>query len=427
MSLSLIQTQAYDLAMNIRSSDKKAIHIGGYAGTGKTTVMAEIAKEYGKRCAVLAPTNKAAENLRKRGIHTAQTIHSYLYMPGEVEIIKKDKHGETIWHLKDDGDFLLDEAGGKIPVLIRKDMAFSLADKPDCEEVTPNIALVDESSMIDESIYLDILNAFDYCIFFGDPYQLPPVRGKDIFKLVEVDIFFNEIHRNAADSPIIRYATALRQGNDLMPHEIECDEIKFLPYKDPGIRQWSAARDAQIICGRNKTRHAINDVVRRYNGLEQFTLNIGEPVVSLKNYRQFKKLVFYNGQILIAAKDYEKTDDHLYSEFVKLKKNAEEADGAHFLFPFWNEGYFALYDNRPAWENEKQRRKSPDNKVRDIRYGAEFDYAYCLTVHKAQGSEFPAVVVFDERDMWRDNYETAQRWLYTAVTRAKEELLLVQK
>ena len=95
-----------------------------------------------------------------------------------------------------------------------------------------------------------------------------------------------------------------------------------------------------------------------------------------------------------------------------------------FSWPFWTPGFFDMKEDYRKWNDELDRRKA--STAEKPIFGKEFDYSYCLTAHKAQGSEFKNVCVFDERPSLR-NVSTSdkQRWYYTAITRAKERLLIV--
>lgn len=399
--------------------------IVGYAGTGKTTVLSCVAAEYGDKAVTLAPTNKAATVLRSKGIQ-AQTIHSYLYAPQEREVEKKDRNGQTIYQTDDKGKELLDDEGNKIPILLKKEMTFSLKAIADG---MPTTVLVDEASMVGEQMFKDLCSMFPTVILFGDGFQLPPVRDTDILNKEQPDIFLDEVHRVAWDNPITRLATDIRNGKepDIAEYMKNCQnrEICFSKWNNTKLFKAIVDNDVQCICGKNRTRHYINEMIRIQKGYPPNTLMRGEQVVCLENHRETtyddwggetKKLVFYNGQILEINQDHSQTSDDFRAEFTSIKN-----EKGKFIMPFWNLNYFNIADDNTAWWNEfKRRRYSGLNPLK----GIKMDYAYALTAHKAQGSEYDNVAVFDQRDMMHKNEK--QRWYYTAVTRAKKRLLVVR-
>lgn len=414
-SLSNDQMRAFDLMVKPLN---KVSRIVGYAGTGKTTTLAAAAKELGGDCVVLCPTNKAATVLRQKGIPRAQTVHSLLYTPSPIDIPKEDKDGNVLYQLDENGHPLLHK-GEKIPIIERQELGFSLK----MTEGLPRIALVDEASMIGKEIYKDLLETFDHVVLIGDGFQLPPVMDVDVLNSESADVRLTEVHRVALGNPITRFATDIRNNVaiDFNNYRDESGAIGLISKNNPGLFPGMVEHNYQAICGKNVTRHWINERTRHAMGLEPHTLMAGEDIVCLENWREQdddgkRNLIFYNGEIVTVDGDYQKTDDDMRAVLVKLQKA-----GSKFVFPFWNPDYFDLMDSKgSAWFNEyKRRQASPKKPLR----GIKFDYCYGITAHKSQGSEFDNVIVFDERHASR-GFE--QRWLYTAVTRAKKKLRVVR-
>ena len=412
------QMRAFDIIVEPK---KKISRVTGYAGTGKTTVLAAAAKELGAECCILTPTNKAAKVLREKGVDRAQTVHSFLYTPAEVEVYQKDKTGAVLYQKNPDGTDMM-YRGEKVPLVARKEMGFSL--KADPTNV-PSIAIVDEASMIGKEIYQDLLATFDHIVLVGDGFQLPPVMDTDVLNLEPADISLTEVHRVALDNPIIRFATQIRSGGEPDFNEYKDDNktIGVCSINHPKLYKSLVDNQCQAICGRNKTRHDINSKMRAALGYEPNSLLAGEEIVCLENWREeddygARSLIFYNGQTAIVEGNYKETGDDMIAQLVRLEKN-----GQKFIFPFWNKGYFNLFDARDsAWWNEYKRRQASPTEKKPLR-GIKFDYSYGITAHKSQGSEYNNVAVFDERSASR-GYE--QRWYYTAVTRAKKRLLVIR-
>ena len=182
MNLSRDQKKALEAIMAWRKKPKKQyITLGGYAGTGKTTLMAVLRKKIGqqatdkkKRVAFVSYTGKAARVLRGKLMaekamednDSVGTIHSLIYSP-----ITNDKKEIVGWEKK--------------------------------EKVETDLIVVDEASMVDSSIWADLLSYNVPIVAAGDHGQLPPIRGS--FNLMEKpDLLLEEIHRQAADNPIIK-------------------------------------------------------------------------------------------------------------------------------------------------------------------------------------------------------------------------------
>lgn len=422
--LSDLQKQAFDVAYK---SKNLATRIVGYAGTGKTTVMAELAKELGSKCVVLAPTNKAASVLMEKGIKGAQTIHSCLYQPVKSPIYDVDGKGKAI-HTKNE------KTGAMEPKIKGYELTFNLNREGSHTNDLPPIALVDEASMVDEDICKDLLFAFEKVVFFGDGFQLPPVgRLKGALEIGPADFEMNEVHRVAFDNPIIRYATLIRQGEEPFIGDMDFEEIKTCAATHQRLYQTIANKDVQAICYTNRQRHHINEQIRIAKGYEPNTLLSGEPIICLQNIRvtdgdpfegaKRRTLVMYNGQVSTQDRDFKQTEDDWMSELINVDCVKDlPIDVKVHTWPFWNRNWFNTKGSN-NWEDEIAIRKSGGGR---FRFGTEFDYSYCMTAHKAQGSEYNKVAVFDERPrLKRVPRDQLQRWFYTAITRAKTKVLVV--
>jgi exodeoxyribonuclease V len=145
--------------------------LSGYAGTGKTTIARQIGYMFPK-AAFCAYTGKAAHVLREKGVPNSQTIHSLLY-----KLQGKDKKGNPVFSLKNEGQGLV---------------------------------IIDEYSMLDKALINDILSRCRRVLFLGDPAQLPPIKDGKI--QLESNYMLTEIHRQALDNPILKWAHKIREG-----------------------------------------------------------------------------------------------------------------------------------------------------------------------------------------------------------------------
>ena len=162
------------------SKRKQIFRLFGYAGVGKTTLAMHFAENIDGDVLFCSFTGKAALMMRKRGCEGARTIHSFMYIP-EVK-----KNGEVVFHLNRSSPF---------------------ADAA--------LIIVDECSMVDSELAKDMLSFGKPILVLGDPAQLPPPTGAGYFTNAEPDIMLTNIHRQAADNPIIYLATRARNGEDL--------------------------------------------------------------------------------------------------------------------------------------------------------------------------------------------------------------------
>lgn len=334
---------------------KPWFYLAGYAGTGKTTLLAELLGATSRYVLVGAYTGKAAAVLRSKGLE-AHTLHSLAYAP----------------------------VPGSSPV------EFDL--NPDSPIQDCDFLAVDEVSMIDDRMAEDLLSFRKKILVLGDPGQLPPVRGEGYFTRGEPDFFLTEIHRQAAESPILRAATAAREGRRLPLYNSE--ELKIVELKGFG----DIDPTAQALCGVHKVRWALTRYLR---GPDAPDLPAGERVICRRNARGRG---VYNGMMGDAL------DCEIYRNRTYLRVTMDdEAAPRNFLVD-------------PTPFHELRRGKLPPPRYsRDIDL---FDFGRVLTVHSAQGSEWSAVSLIDDSGRFR---EDAHRWLYTGITRAAEKLTIYQR
>jgi exodeoxyribonuclease-5 len=344
---------------------KPVFKLMGYAGTGKTTLAKEIAEKLNWKVAFMAFTGKAAHVLRKKGCIGASTIHQSIY--------KLDETSEP-------GDLKF----------ILNDYAFT--------DRKPKCIIVDEVSMVNEEIGSDLMSFGIPILVLGDTAQLPPVSGAGFFTNGQPDFLLTEIHRQAADSPIIRLATMVREQR--MPGRGEYGTCRITSAVEDG----DFLNANQVIVGKNDTRRQFNNRFRNLLGFaEQSVTPVpGEKLICLRNNH---RLGFLNGGMWKVKESEERYSDGRetpLSSFVKLtpEDDPEREIGVRIL-----NSYFSGAESEYA---------GPD----DI----HMDYGYTITAHKSQGSEWDYVIIIDESGVFRDS---KWKWLYTAMTRASERLDLV--
>lgn len=371
----------------------KLFKLFGYAGTGKTTLARHFAEGCDGLVLFAAFTGKAASVMRANGCLNANTIHRLIYKPqpkSEVRLLELRGH---LVELKDqeapqeDIDKVVQEIRDIENDLKRP--SFVLNFESDVKHA--QLVVIDECSMVNEEMGRDLMSFGAPILVLGDPAQLPPVMGGGFFTNGEPDVLLTEIHRQAKDSPIIHLATNVREGRGL----------KAGPYGDSLVThsskfdRGSAMGHDQILVGRNATRKASNSRARTLLGRKSHLPEKGDKLVCLRNNHLIGLL---NGELWNVLDSVTVDEDTLALtlQSEEGQQLAVEAHRHHF------EGRELGY-----WER---------------RQAEEFDFGYALTTHKAQGSQWGSVLVFDESGCFRQD---RRRWLYTAITRAANRVTVV--
>jgi exodeoxyribonuclease-5 len=347
----------------LRAGDRPVFRLFGYAGTGKTTLARHVAEGADGGVVYAAFTGKAAHVMRGKGCAEASTIHSLIYrMRGE------------------------DETGPSF-VINRESAAAKAA-----------MIVIDECSMVDEEIGRDLLSFGKPILVLGDPAQLPPVAGGGFFTAAEPDVMLTEVHRQAADDPIIRMSMIVRDGGRLEPGQYGESSVVSRREIEPG-----AVLEADtVLVGRNNTRRAYNGRIRELLGRALPTPVADDTLVCLRNDR---KRGLLNGSLWHVDRVRAPRKGLL-----RYTLSAEEEEhGKGRTVVTINPAYF---DGTAEALTPSERRRSD-----------AFDFGYVLTVHKSQGSQWDDVVLFDESFAFREH---AQRWLYTGITRAARRIRVVR-
>jgi exodeoxyribonuclease-5 len=332
----------------------------GYAGTGKSTLARHIAECVDGAVVFGAFTGKAALVMRSKGCKDARTIHSLIYRATDSET--------------EEPSFELNE---------------------DSEAAKAALIIIDECSMVDEELGRDLLSFGKKVLVLGDPAQLPPVKGGGFFTEAEPDAMLTEVHRQAADNPIVRLSMIIREGGRLDYGVYGETQVVRRDGLDPSL----VTGADQVLVGLNRTRRAYNARLRQLRGFAGALPQTGEKLVCLRNNR---KKGLLNGALFTV-----KSAGAVRRGKVRLLVEAEEAAGK-----LQRVGVLPQFFEGGDAEIPYAQRKDSD----------EFDYGYALTVHKAQGSQWDNVALFDESFAFREH---RARWLYTGVTRAAQRLTVV--
>lgn len=376
--------------------------VGGYAGTGKTTLLAHLRAEIYKNfprisVAFVTYTGKASSVLKLKletngSLMTSDyigTIHSLIYKP-KVKWDRQLKCYVVVdWILKED------------------------------DEICYDIIIIDEGSMISQSIWFDLQNMKRPIIVMGDHGQLPPIG--DQFSLMKQTHFkLNTIHRQALNSPIIALSKFVRDNGYIPYNRIFSKDIFKLSWNHPKCKDiWNNKvvfnENLIVLCAFNTTRNELNKQIRKKLGYSGDKLPIpGERIVCLQNDH---KRGIMNGQI--ANLLWIMPGDHdLYMMTLEVDGYPDPVE-CTVASKCFGEVTYTMYDKSPTWK--KQFKYVMDKGIGPINY---FDFGYVMSVHKSQGSEWNKVILFEQRTKhWDDNMYA--RWLYTAITRAKEKLFII--
>lgn len=377
MKLTNCQNNGLKIAIK-RFKDKEAYTcIAGYAGTGKSTLVSHIVdalKISPADVCYIAFTGKASLVLREKGCENAMTAHRLLYYSKELP----------------DGTF---------------------QHKPrEHLEYPYKLIVVDEVSMIPVDMWKLLLSHKVHVIALGDPFQLPPIDGESEI-LAKPHVFLDEIVRQAQDSEIIRLSMDIREGLPLSRRK--GNEVSIISKKQLNDAYYSGAD--QIIAAKNITRADINWKCRKIkfgDDVPDHPIK-GEKIICLKNYWD----VLSNKQDPLINGMIGTLEDVYYSQgkIFENKMNADFSIEDNNIFYSLSMDYKLFTEGKPTINNENWMQ------FKGVPKPLLFDYGYCITCHKSQGSEWDKVLVFAEYMKGTD----FQRWCYTAATRSKKKLIIV--
>ncbi|MDG1398033.1 MAG: AAA family ATPase [Polaribacter sp.] len=442
------QAQLLKLLSNfIFNEDKDALFLlKGYAGTGKTTSIGTFVNLLSlarKKSVLLAPTGRAAKVIALYSKRPAYTIHKKIYFPkkqanGSVEfVLQTNKHRKTI--------FIVDEAS-----MI-----------PDSRQ---NQKLFETGSLLNDLISYVYSGHQCKLIFVGDTAQLPPVK-LEISPALEADtlsyeymkniagIELDEVMRQHKNSGILANATQLRLliKDDLQDFKFEIDfpDIERLEdgydIEDALVNAYDAdgVEDTAFIVRSNKRANQYNQQIRTKIRGQENDISTGDYVMVVKNnYYWLKESsdagFIANGDICKVERIY--TIKELYGfKFAEvLLKMIDYPDMPSFetvllLDTLTSESPSLTYEEsnklyqavREDYVDEKSKYKQFMAIKKNKYFNAlQVKFSYAMTCHKSQGGQWKTV--FIEQPYLPDGVSKAYfRWLYTAITRAKEKLYLI--
>ena len=374
------------------STGDQVFELDGPAGSGKTTLIMYLIEKIGLKLddvLFVAYMGKAASQMQRNHL-PAQTIHSSIY--DCMMVYDRDENGNIIFNAYNKP---------------KKKMKFVLKEKI---HKNPKLIIVDEGFMVPESIAKDLLSFNIPTIVLGDTHQLPPVFGKPYF-LNHPDYSLTEIMRQNEGSPII-YLSSLLLNNEMPKYGvygnsavIHKNELTNYHFKNAEI----------VITGTNRLRKQINDLYR-----EEFCDNITN--LDIPNYGE--KIICRRNNWGRKIKD--KGDIYLtnglmgYVDYVKPETYTKDKITLDFRPDFSQKCFRDIKVSIPYLN-----RNLSSQEEGYIPPGVDrFEYAYAITTHLSQGSQYENVVFLKENNFF-NNEEDYFKLLYTAVTRAINSVIWV--
>ena len=395
MELNNKQKQGLEIAIDRYIRGEKLTIISGYAGTGKSTLVKFIVNALPgvnpeEDVIYTSFTGKATQVLAKKGNKNTSTLHRLLFKSAP----------------RPDGTFV------RIPV----------------PKINYKVVIVDEISMVPKELMSKLISYDIHIIGLGDPFQLPPVeKNEDNHLLDHPHIFLDEIMRQAAESEIIQLTMKIRNGEPI-PY-FKGKEVQVIPKEElsTGMLMWAD----QILVATNNTRVAINNRMRDLLGRGDKPED-GDKVICCRNYWDKisdQEMSLINGTIGTIKNSY--SSFSVIPGFLTTERTPRRIEtlSADFIGDSGEDYGSLIMDKQMILKGTKTLDWKTEYKVgKHIKYCSliplEFAYAYAITCHKAQGSEWDKVLVIEENFPF-DKEEHA-RWLYTACTRSSEKLVLVR-
>lgn len=368
-------------------SGEQVLEISGPAGSGKTFLVRYLIERFGldlDEVLFVAYMGKAAMIMARNGL-PAQTIHSAIYNYEKI----------------------LDKVEGKIQMLPngRPKMKHVFVKK---ERLHPKIKLIvlDEGSMVNEIIAKDLLSFNIPVIVLGDLNQLPPVFGNSFF-LNNPDIILTKIMRQAEQSPIIYLSQQVLNGNKLTNGVYgNCAVINKSDVTDYLFNEADI-----VLTGTNRLRYEINNLFRTHikKGIKEQYPNVGEKIICRQNNinKHINDNIYLtNGMVG-------------YVDYVDI----ESFNGKQLKIDFRPDFLNKSFKNLIIDYNFMYSPPSSDKTIKQYDFTKnKFEFAYAITTHMSQGSQYQKVLFLPER-MGMSN-EDYKKFLYTGITRAQEKIII---
>lgn len=411
--------------------------LDGYAGTGKTTIISALIKTlpyYNIRTELLAPTGRAAKVLSNRSLQQAYTIHKKIYYT------QTDDYSNISLKLKENKNH-------------------------------HTLYIIDEASMIGEGDNL-LSDLFSYVkngvknkvILLGDKAQLPPIGNNESFALNPDYLrqrFFEPIEyyqltqvvRQALQSGILKNAANIRWAlNNKLQLPIfktqnhkDFKQIEAIDFEDTLVNQYRqiGEKEVVVVTRSNFAANQLNQYIRNRILEKENIIDIGEKLMSIRNNYYWQTENEYsdfiaNGDIVEVTNIYSYEEKFGFN-FANIEARINESKIPIELTIMLD----TLSEKQAHLSQEKERQlynsifsyyqKDCNNKalihkaVKEDKYfnALQVKFSKAITCHKAQGGDWHTAFILNEVQASEAINQDYFRWLYTAVTRAREQIFLV--
>lgn len=404
------QEEAAEAILGAIQSGQRVCVLTGGPGTGKTFLMRILAERFenlGYKVEFMASTGRAAARVQEETGRPCTTIHTRLYK----SVVSSNG----------------------VPVFLN----------PQAPCAPRSVLFCDEASMINEHLDTVIRSKLPWdahLIYFGDGNQLPPVVGDFGPNFSAPTARLVDIHRQATQHAIPRIAADLLQGKPIPTHDILVGEGTSDAYAEYQYRtgrladaaQWLVEHrrsgvDAQLLCWTNKTRQALNQLVRMHLGYlakDGPTLVPGDRLMVLSNN---PSLGVSNGEVLDVDRVVPLLDTGLSATWASygIQPTPLELEGLQVSFTDGKRGF--VQPSLLGVGNQEFREFTSRLRATAFREWLHVDYGQAMTYHKAQGSEYPVVgLVLDRmaRKLAKADPNLARRLIYTGITRGKQQAVV---
>ena len=459
MELTAQQNKVFEQIKAFLNSDASVFVLRGYAGTGKTTMVKEVARyiSQSRQLTMMAPTGRAARVLFAKTGYKATTIHKAIYekahlVPKRVKDVAESEF-KFVFPIRKS-----DKEGDIVAIVDEASMVCS-------RKIEHELFIYGTDNLMDDLLTYVRPNFGGKVIFVGDPAQLPPV-GESVSSALSTEYFrekglkvveaeLTEVLRQKGDSIILKNAMMIRdllnkdKRNQLVFEE-QKDDVETVPpeqFLDKYIdyRKVPEKHDSVIICYSNKSASRYNRDIRKALYGEDVPLRVNDILlITQNNYR----LNLMNGEFVpvlsVGARTQQSAPVYIQRGGAKqriiitlnfVQVTVTDGDGNEMLCMLLEDlltsdkATISIDENRALYINFCMRH--PELKpgtgafaealLSDEYYNAiRAKYGYAVTGHKCQGGEWGKVFV-DYTDRTGLNNDSL-RWAYTATTRAQKTL-----
>lgn len=459
MELTAQQNKVFEQIKAFLNSDASVFVLRGYAGTGKTTMVKEVARyiSQSRQLTMMAPTGRAARVLFAKTGYKATTIHKAIYekahlVPKRVKDVAESEF-KFVFPIRKS-----DKEGDIVAIVDEASMVCS-------RKIEHELFIYGTDNLMDDLLTYVRPNFGGKVIFVGDPAQLPPV-GESVSSALSTEYFrekglkvveaeLTEVLRQKGDSIILKNAMMIRdllnkdKRNQLVFEE-QKDDVETVPpeqFLDKYIdyRKVSEKHDSVIICYSNKSASRYNRDIRKALYGEDVPLRVNDILLITQNNYRLNRM---NGEFVpvlsVGARTQQSAPVYIQRGGAKqriiitlnfVQVTVTDGDGNEMLCMLLEDlltsdkATISIDENRALYINFCMRH--PELKpgtgafaealLSDEYYNAiRAKYGYAVTGHKCQGGEWDKVFVdYTDRTGLNDD---SLRWAYTATTRAQKTL-----